>query len=157
MTYFIGRCMWDFRRVYLHWARERERIAQVEAALLDPGAFFRLLTALPHHSEPETILFSTSFMGLLDGRPAGRDQYRGASDLRGDQDGEIADRLKSKTGTVRTRRYRFRRVLYQAASERTSCTSMASASSSRLPDECVRLRAAGARWPCWSWRPTWQG
>ncbi|MFC7900891.1 hypothetical protein ACFUV1_12140 [Streptomyces griseoincarnatus] len=117
MTYFIGRCMWEFRRVYLRWARERERIARVEASLLDPEVFFRLLTALPHHGEPETILFSTALMDLLDAQPA---ETRAVVRLtcEGYGDGEIAERLKSKIGAVRTRRYRFRRVLYQAASER---------------------------------------
>jgi DNA-directed RNA polymerase specialized sigma24 family protein len=117
MTYFIGRCMWDFRRVYLRWVKERERIAQVEATLLDPEAFFRLLTALPHHGEPETILFSGTFMELLDAQPA---EARAVVRLtcEGYADGEIADRLKSTPGAVRTRRYRFKKVLYQAASER---------------------------------------
>ncbi|QOV33275.1 hypothetical protein IM697_23845 [Streptomyces ferrugineus] len=117
MSYFIGRCMWDFRRVYLRWVKERERIAQVEAALLDPEAFFRLLTALPHHGEPETILFSGAFMELLDAQPA---ETRAVVRLtcEGYADGEIADRLKSTPGAVRTRRYRFKKVLYQAASER---------------------------------------
>ncbi|MFF4709305.1 hypothetical protein ACWC4D_33900 [Streptomyces sp. NPDC001288] len=116
LTYFIGRCMWDFRRVYLRWAREREHIAQVEAALLDPEAFFRLLTALPHHGEPETILFSGAFMDLLGAQPA-ETQAVVRLTCEGYRDGEIADLLKSKPGAVRTRRYRFKQVLYQAASE----------------------------------------
>ncbi|MGW4102063.1 RNA polymerase sigma factor [Streptomyces sp. NPDC004976] len=117
LTYFIGRCMWDFRRVYLRWVKERERVARVEAALLDPEAFFSLLTALPHHGEPETILFSGAFMELLDAQPP---ETRAVVRLtcEGYAAGEIADRLKSTPGAVRTRLYRFRRDLYQAASER---------------------------------------
>ncbi|MFF4088835.1 RNA polymerase sigma factor [Streptomyces nigra] len=117
LTYFIGRCMWDFRRVYLRWVKDRERVARVEAALLDPEAFFSLLTALPHHGEPETILFSGAFMELLDAQPP---ETRAVVRLtcEGYAAGEIADRLKSTPGAVRTRLYRFRRDLYQAASER---------------------------------------
>ncbi|WP_327692398.1 RNA polymerase sigma factor [Streptomyces sp. NBC_00459] len=116
MTYFIGRCMWEFRRVYLRWVRRRERIARVEAALFDPEAFFRLLCALPHHGEPEAILFSGDFTELLDAQPA---ESRAVVRLtcEGYAAGEIADRLKSTPGAVRNRLYRFRRVLYQAASE----------------------------------------
>ncbi|MFI1293317.1 RNA polymerase sigma factor [Streptomyces sp. NPDC020792] len=117
MTYFIGRCMWDFRRVYLRWARERKHIARVEAALLDPQAFFHLLAALPHRAEPEAILFPMTFVDLLDAQPP---ETRAVVRLtcEGYTDGEIADRLKSTPGAVRTRRYRFKQVLYQAASER---------------------------------------
>ncbi|MFH9983964.1 hypothetical protein ACH4ND_33120 [Streptomyces sp. NPDC017179] len=76
MTCFIGRCMWDFRRVFLRWARERRHIAQVEAALLAPEAFFRLLTALPHHGEPETILPHAG-RARHGGHPGGCDRLRG--------------------------------------------------------------------------------
>ncbi len=116
MTYFIGRCMWEFRRVYLRWAREREIIAREEAALLDPEAFFRLRPGLPHHGEPEEILFAGNLMDLLSTQPA-ETQAVVRLTCEGYADGEIADRLKSTTGAVRTRRYRFRTVLYQAARE----------------------------------------
>lgn len=116
-TYFIGTCIWEFRRVYLRWARCRDRIAQVEAALLDSEAFFRLLPGLPHLGEPEAILFTGAFMDLLDAQPA---QTRAVVRLtfEGYADGEIADRLKSTPGAVRTRRSRFRTTLYRAARER---------------------------------------
>ncbi|MEU9271970.1 hypothetical protein AB0E04_42190 [Streptomyces sp. NPDC048251] len=56
-------------------------------------------------------------MELLDAQPA---ETRAVVRLtcEGYADGEIADRLKSTPGAVRTRRYRFKKVLYQAASER---------------------------------------
>ncbi|MFH9990523.1 hypothetical protein [Streptomyces luteogriseus] len=56
-------------------------------------------------------------MELLDAQPA---ETRAVVRLTCDgyADGEIAERLKSTPGAVRTRRYRFKKVLYQAASER---------------------------------------
>ncbi|MEU1193731.1 hypothetical protein [Streptomyces sp. NPDC005859] len=116
LTYFIGRCLWDFRRVYLRWARQREIIAREEAAPADPDAFLQVLRATPHHWEPEEILFGGHFMDLLYTQPAEtqavvRLTYEGYSD------GEIVDLLHSTPGAVRTRRYRFKSVLYQAARE----------------------------------------
>ncbi|MFG3721251.1 hypothetical protein ACGF8D_25960 [Streptomyces massasporeus] len=161
MTYFIGRCMWDSRRVYLRWVKERERIAQLEAALLDPEAFFRLLTALPHHGEPETILFSGSFMELLAAQPA---ETRAVVRLTCDgyADGEIAERLKSTPGAVRTRRYRFKKVLYQAASEREDLDPRAAARQ-RRPRAAAERRmnsmtsySCSSLWPCSAWRLSWR-
>ncbi|MGW6925207.1 hypothetical protein ACWGA9_28730 [Streptomyces sp. NPDC054950] len=102
--------------IYLRWARQREVIAREEAALADPEAFLQVLRATPHHWEPEEILFGGHFVDLLHTQPAEtqtvvRLAYEGYSD------GEIADRLHSTPGAVRTRRYRFKAVLCQAARE----------------------------------------
>lgn len=116
-TFFVGQCAWEVRRVYLAWANKRDKVARWEAALLDPEAFFRLLRAPEHLSEPEAVLFSNAFMELLDGQPR-ETQAVVALTVQGYQDTEIATLLKSSPGAVRTRRYRFRGSLYQAARER---------------------------------------
>ncbi|MFJ9026700.1 hypothetical protein ACIRPU_43215 [Streptomyces sp. NPDC102259] len=139
MTYFIGRCMWDFRRIYLRWARERERIAQVEAALLDPEAFFRLLTALPHHGEPETILFSTAFMDLLDAQPAEtravvRLTCEGYADGRSRSASSRRSAPSEPVGTA-SGRFSIRPPASGRSGSPPSCTSTASASNSRVPHE----------------------
>ncbi|MFJ5220920.1 RNA polymerase sigma factor [Streptomyces sp. NPDC088354] len=113
-SFFIGQCIWEFRRVYLKWARRREELARQEAALLDVEAFFRLLMAPDYLAEPEAVLFGTKLVDLLAGHPA-QTQAVIRMTVEGYQDSEIADALKTNPGAVRTRRYRFRSALYQAA------------------------------------------
>jgi DNA-directed RNA polymerase specialized sigma24 family protein len=96
------------------WAMKRAKTAEQGAALLDPEAFFRLVRAPQHLAEPEAIVFGNSFLDLLDGQPP---ETRAVIHLtaQGYQDTEIAEELRSSPGAVRTRRYRFRSTLYQAA------------------------------------------
>ncbi|MFF0016225.1 hypothetical protein [Streptomyces sp. NPDC005374] len=52
-TYFVGQCIWEFRRVYTRWAKNRQEWAQMhalydgseEAAHANPGLFGPLLEA----------------------------------------------------------------------------------------------------------------
>ncbi|PTM84240.1 hypothetical protein LXH13_39645 [Streptomyces spinosirectus] len=116
-SYFIGLCILEFRRAYLKWAKQRARLAEQEAALLDPEAFFRLRPALPHLAEPEVVLFTGPFMELLDTQPA-ETQAVVRLTFEGYADSEIAEKLRSTVGAVRNRRSRFRTFLYEAARER---------------------------------------
>lgn len=103
--------------MYLTWVSKRDKVARWEAAMLDPEAFFRLLRAPEHLSEPEAVLFSNAFTELLDDQPR-ETRVVITLTVQGYQDTEIATMLKSSPGAVRTRRYRFRSALYQAARER---------------------------------------
>ncbi|MGW2355164.1 RNA polymerase sigma factor [Actinacidiphila glaucinigra] len=113
-SFFIGQCIWEFRRVYLKWARSREELARYEASLMDVEAFFRVLKAPDHLADPETIVFGTKLIDLLAGHPP-QTQAIIRLTVEGYHDTEIANALKITTGAVRTRRYRFRTALYQAA------------------------------------------
>ncbi|MFH8683229.1 hypothetical protein [Streptomyces lydicus] len=42
-TYFIGQCVWEFRRVYLRWRRDRLRLAEYEVAVRGSDALLQLL------------------------------------------------------------------------------------------------------------------
>ncbi len=115
-SFFIGQCIWEFRRVYLLWTHERAQRARQEIALHDVEAFFRLLRAPGHLAEPETILFGGAFMDFLAEQP---EQTQAVIRLTVAEyrDTEIADALGSTPGSVRTRRHRFRQATYQAARE----------------------------------------
>jgi hypothetical protein len=112
-TYFIGLCIWEFRRVYLRWRKERRTRAEQEAALLDPEAFLAALPALSHLSEDDLVRETGPVAQFLARRPA---EIRAVVHLRieGYSEGEIAEKLGISHGAVRTRMYRLRQSIWDA-------------------------------------------
>ncbi|MFD5848263.1 hypothetical protein [Streptomyces chartreusis] len=122
-TYFVGECIWEFRRVYTTWARNRQRWAEQhalydgseEAALANPKLFGSLLAA-GYLSEPEAAVLSTNFEDILNEQPLVT-QAVVRMTIDGYVDTEIADALNITHAAVRMRKTRFRSVLYDAARE----------------------------------------
>ncbi|WP_435613607.1 RNA polymerase sigma factor [Streptomyces sp. bgisy159] len=121
MSYFIGQCVWVFRRAYVRWARQRVSWARLHAvydltedAANDAG-IGGLLRATSYEIESE--VFSTDFEDILE-EQAPETQAVVRLTVMGFPDSEIAERLKLTSATVRKRRSRFRTALYQAARER---------------------------------------
>lgn len=115
-TYFIGLCVWEFRRVYLRWRKARRDQAEHEAALLDPEAFFAAQPALSHLSGDELVREIGPVAQFLTRHPA---EIRAVVRLRieGYSDGEIAEMLGITPGAVRTRMYRLRRSIREAVDQ----------------------------------------
>lgn len=122
-TYFVGQCIWEFRRVYTTWAKNRQRWAEQhalydgseEAARENPKLFGHLLTAA-YLSEPEAAVLSTNFEDILKEQPA-ITQAVVLMTIEGYVDTEIADTLNITHAAVRMRKTRFRSALYDAARE----------------------------------------
>jgi hypothetical protein len=114
-TYFVGQCIWEFRRVYTRWAKDRQDWAQVhalydgseEAAYANPGLFGPLLEA-GHLSEPEAAVLSTNFEDILREQPPLTQAVIGMV-VEGFVDTEIADALHMTHAAVRMRKTRFPR------------------------------------------------
>ncbi|MGW7459980.1 hypothetical protein [Streptomyces sp. NPDC054797] len=123
-SYFVGTCIWEFRRAYLRWVKARLKWAQLHA-LCDfgeetPGGgrgILGLLQAPGYLAEPEAIVLSNNFEDILNEQTP---QTQAVINLTiyGLVDTEIADTLKITHGAVRSCKTRFRNALYQAASER---------------------------------------
>ncbi|MEV7445732.1 hypothetical protein AB0O22_32125 [Streptomyces sp. NPDC091204] len=123
-SYFIGTCIWEFRRAYLRWAKARLKWAQLHALCdfagetLDGGrGILGLLQAPGYLAEPEAIVLSNNFEDILNEQTP-QTQAVIALTIYGLGDTEIADTLKITHGAVRSRKTRFRNTLYQAAQER---------------------------------------
>lgn len=120
MTYFIGQCVWAFRRAYVRWAKQRVAWARLHVAydFMDHAAneagIGGLLGATSYEIDSE--VFSTNFEDILD-EQAPETQAVVRLTVMGFSDTVIADRLNLTHATVRTRRTRFRTALYQAASK----------------------------------------
>ncbi|MEV6653881.1 hypothetical protein [Streptomyces sp. NPDC051219] len=121
MTYFIGQCVWVFRRAYVRWARQRVSWARLHAVYdftedaANEAGIGGLLQATSYEIESE--VFSTDFEDILE-EQAPETQAVVRLTVMGFPDTEIAERLKLTSATVRKRRSRFRTALYQAARER---------------------------------------
>jgi hypothetical protein len=121
MTYFIGQCVWVFRRAYVRWARERVSWARQHTMYdftedaANEASIGGLLQATSYEIESE--MFSTNFEDILE-EQAPETQAVVRLTVMGFPDTEIAERLKLTSATVRKRRSRFRTALYQAARER---------------------------------------
>ncbi|WP_432154991.1 hypothetical protein [Streptomyces tricolor] len=123
-TYFVGQCIWEFRRVYTRWAKNRQEWAKQhalydgseEAAHANPKLFGPLLEA-GYLSEPEAAVLSTNFEDILNEQPPVTQAVIRMT-VEGYVDTEIADALHITHGAVRMRKTRFRGVLYDAARER---------------------------------------
>ncbi|MGW1365031.1 hypothetical protein ACWCQP_47585 [Streptomyces chartreusis] len=121
MSYFIGLCVWVFRRAYVRWARQRVRWSRLHAVYdftqdaANEAGIGGLLRATSYEIEPE--VFSTAFEDILE-EQAPETQAVVRLTVMGFPDSEIAERLKLTSATVRKRRSRFRTALYQAAREK---------------------------------------
>lgn len=123
-TYFVGQCIWEFRRVYTRWAKDRQQWAKQhalydgseEAAHAHPKLFGPLLQA-GYLSEPEAAVLSTNFEDILNEQPPVT-QAVIRMIVEGYADTEIADALRLTHAAVRMRKTRFRGVLYDAARQR---------------------------------------
>ncbi|MFF8392700.1 hypothetical protein [Streptomyces sp. NPDC016172] len=121
MSYFIGQCVWVFRRAYVRWARQRVSWARLHAVYDfteeagNEAGIGGLLQAASYEIESE--VFSTGFEDILE-EQAPETQAVVRLTVMGFPDTEIAERLKLTSAAVRKRRSRFRTALYQAARER---------------------------------------
>ncbi|MDX3640818.1 hypothetical protein [Streptomyces sp. MB09-02B] len=121
MSYFIGQCVWVFRRAYVRWARQRVGWARLHAVYdftedaANEAGIGGLLRATSYEIESE--VFSTDFEDILE-EQAPETQAVVRLTVMGFPDAEIAERLQLTGATVRKRRSRFRTALYQAARER---------------------------------------
>jgi hypothetical protein len=123
-TYFVGQCIWEFRRVYTRWAKDRQQWAKQhalydgseEAAHAHPKLFGPLLQA-GYLSEPEAAVLSTNFEDILNEQPPVTQAVIRMT-VEGYADTEIADALRLTHAAVRMRKTRFRSVLYDAARQR---------------------------------------
>ncbi|KOV97436.1 hypothetical protein ADK65_25715 [Streptomyces sp. NRRL B-1140] len=123
-TYFVGQCIWEFRRVYTTWAKNRQRWAELhalydgaeETARENPRLFGRLLAA-GSVSETEAAVLSTNFADILAEQPAVTRAVISLT-IEGYNDTDIADELNITHAAVRMRKTRFRKALYDAARER---------------------------------------
>lgn len=116
-TYFISKCIWEFRSAYLRWALGRMKIARLEAELYRDEVLQRLLTASDYLSEVEARRLTDAFRLLVDEQPPATQAVIRLT-LEGYRVGEIADKLGVKRSAVSMRLNRFRSFLYQAARER---------------------------------------
>jgi hypothetical protein len=122
-TYFVGQCIWEFRRVYTRWAKNRQEWAKMhalydgseEAAHANPTLFGPLLEA-GYLSEPEAAVLSTNFEDILREQPPLTQAVIGMV-IEGFTDTDIADGLRLTHAAVRMRKARFRKALYDAARE----------------------------------------
>ncbi|MFD8025746.1 hypothetical protein ACFV6G_35700 [Streptomyces lavendulae] len=115
MSYFIGQCIWEFRRVYVTWARKRMATAHLYVEYVEGvHGIAGPLASSGYLAEPEAVVFSTDFEDILDEQPP-LTQAVVRLTVAGFTDTEIADRLRTTHGAVRTRKTRFRGELYQAA------------------------------------------
>ncbi|MFD9270943.1 hypothetical protein ACFWB1_26145 [Streptomyces goshikiensis] len=123
MTYFIHQCIWEFRRVYLGWAKKR--LAWAEKHMMydfsadasdEHQGLTGLLRGSSDVSQTEAAVLSTNFEDILDEQPTTTQAVIRLT-VAGYADTEIADRLKISHGAVRMRKTRFRTALYQAARE----------------------------------------
>ncbi|MEU2969868.1 hypothetical protein ABZ687_33455 [Streptomyces ardesiacus] len=121
MSYFIGQCVWVFRRAYVRWARQRVSWARLHAVYdftedaANEAGIGGLLQATSYEIDSE--VFSTNFEDILE-EQAPHTQAVVRLTAMGFPDTEIAERLNLTTAAVRQRRSRFRTALYQAARER---------------------------------------
>ncbi|MEU9558334.1 hypothetical protein [Streptomyces fumanus] len=121
MTYFIGQCVWVFRRAYVRWAQERVDWARLHAVYdftedaANEAGIGGLLQSTSYEMDSEVL--GTDFEDILD-EQAPETQAVVRLTVMGFPDTEIAERLNLTNVTVRQRRSRFRTVLYQAARER---------------------------------------
>lgn len=123
-SYFVNQCVWDFRRAYTRWAKNRLMWAEQhvlydgseEAARGNPRLFAPLLEA-DQLSEPEAAVLSTNFQDILDEQPVPTQAVIRLV-TQGYTDTEIAEKLRLTHGAVRTRKTRFRTALYAAARQR---------------------------------------
>ncbi|OKJ48638.1 hypothetical protein AMK27_38380 [Streptomyces sp. CB02009] len=123
-TYFVGTCIWEFRRAYLKWARARVRWAELhklsdfgEETPGGTGGILGLLQAPGYLAEPEAIVLTNNFEDILAEQTSQTQAVVGMT-IHGFVDTEIADTLKITHGAVRSCKTRFRKALYQAARER---------------------------------------
>ncbi|MEU5069087.1 hypothetical protein AB0G95_34170 [Streptomyces virginiae] len=122
-SYFVGTCIWEFRRAYLKWVEARIKWAKLHA-LRDfgeetpggAGGILGLLRAPGYLAEPESMVFTTNFEDILAEQTSQTQAVIGLT-VRGFVDTEIADTLKITHGAVRSCKTRFRKALYQAARE----------------------------------------
>ncbi|MBT2472816.1 response regulator transcription factor [Streptomyces sp. ISL-66] len=118
MTYFIGQCIWEFRRVYETWAKKQMAWTSIhlEYDFSDGSAtgIAGLLQAPGYLAEPEAIVFATNFEDILAEQPPVTQAVVRLT-VAGFTDTEIAERLKTTPGGVRNRKTLFRKALYQAA------------------------------------------
>jgi hypothetical protein len=120
MTYFIGQCVWVFRRAYVRWATERVEWARLHAVYdftedaANEAGIGGLLQSTSYEIESEAL--STDFEDILD-EQAPETQAVVRLTVMGFTDTEIAEQLNLTNATVRKRRSRFRTALYQAARE----------------------------------------
>ncbi|MFE6946050.1 hypothetical protein [Streptomyces chartreusis] len=117
-TYFVGQCIWEFRRVYTTWAKDRQQWAE-HHALYDGSEetvreLFGPLVAAGDLSEPEAAVLSTNFEDIL-GEQSAVTQAVVRMTVEGYVDTEIADTLSISHSAVRMRKTRFRNALYDAA------------------------------------------
>ncbi|MEU5279346.1 hypothetical protein AB0G87_23390 [Streptomyces asoensis] len=122
MSYFIGQCVWVFRRAYVRWARQRVSWARLHAVYdftedaANEAGLGGLLRAASYEIDDSEV-FSTNFEDILV-EQAPHTQAVVRLTVMGFSDAEIAERLKLTVAAVRQRRSRFRTALYQAARER---------------------------------------
>ncbi|MFF3691631.1 sigma factor-like helix-turn-helix DNA-binding protein [Streptomyces sp. NPDC002187] len=123
-TYFIGQCVWTFRRAYVRWAKDRVAWARLhvtydftEGAANEEG-IAGLLQATDYLPEDASLMkFIGDFEDILEmEQPETQAVVR--MTLAGFSGAEIADQLNTSHGAVRNRITRFRTALYEAARER---------------------------------------
>lgn len=113
--------MWVFRRAYVRWAQQRVAWARLHAvydfteAAANEAGIGGLLRAASYEIDSEVL--STNFEDILD-EQAPETQAVVRLTVMGFPDTEIADLLRLTHATVRARKTRFRKALYQAARER---------------------------------------
>ncbi|WP_410540134.1 hypothetical protein [Streptomyces sp. KL2] len=116
-TFFIGQCIWEFRRAYVKWAKQRMKITRQEAAQRDPSALFGLFQTSGYLPGPEADTFGSAFEDILAEQPLATQAVVRLT-VEGYGATEIADKLKTTRGAVSMRLTRFRSALYQAARDR---------------------------------------
>ncbi|MFI1200883.1 hypothetical protein K2224_38130 (plasmid) [Streptomyces sp. BHT-5-2] len=112
-TYFIGQCVWEFRRVYLRWRRARRRLAEQEVAVRGSDALLQLLQTPSRLPGPEARSAGGALSELI-GKRSPESQAVVLLAHEGYDDSQIAERLKTTAGAVRQHRYRLRRDIKRA-------------------------------------------
>ncbi|MET7736543.1 hypothetical protein ABZT02_35080 [Streptomyces sp. NPDC005402] len=95
----MGQCIWEFRRVYTMWAKNRQEYGRAhavrrseDAALANPTLFGPLLEA-GYLSEPEAAVLSTNFEDIPPEQPDLTQAVIGMV-IEGFVDTDISDRLR---------------------------------------------------------------
>lgn len=99
------------------WAEQHALYACPAQSAYEVPGMFGLLQTANFLSEPEAVVFTTNFEDILDEQPP-ETQAVVRMTVDGYSDTEIADALDLTHGAVRTRKYRFRNALYDAARDR---------------------------------------
>ncbi|MFD5566235.1 helix-turn-helix domain-containing protein [Kitasatospora griseola] len=120
LSFFIGRCIWAFRRPYIRWVKARMRLAELEAGRYDGAVLERLLEKSRFELDSRSFVktsFTEAFSAIVSEQQPGTRAVV-ALTLEGYRTTEIADMLGMNRSTVSMRMHRFQNSVYEAAREK---------------------------------------